>query len=87
MPPTDAQIIAAFIAEADEIESRSTPHARGMATARRELANNLAFAEIERAVYMRRVGNHVATAFSDAGQKIAAALVKFNTDQDGKKGR
>jgi adenylylsulfate kinase-like enzyme len=90
MPPTDAQIIAEFIAEAAEIEEamnldmpdRELTRAAGQAAARRDLADRLAFAKIERAEYIKDAGERVASAFSDAGKKIAAALVKFNPDTD-----
>ena len=82
MPPTDTQIIASFIAEAAELEIADTPHTRGMVAARRELAARLALAKVERAEYVKDAGERVSAAFSEAGKKIAAALVKFNADTD-----
>jgi hypothetical protein len=82
MPPTDAQIVATFIAEAPELEIRDTQYMRGMVEARRELAARLALAKIERAEYVKDAGERVSAAFTDAGKKIAAALVKFNADAD-----
>jgi adenylylsulfate kinase-like enzyme len=82
MPPTDAQIVAAFIAEA---ETKGDLLSGGEIAARRELADSLALAKIERAEYIKDAGERVASAFSDAGKKIAAALVKFNADADKEK--
>jgi hypothetical protein len=90
MPPTDAQIVAAFIAEAVEIEEamnldmpdRELTRAAGQAASRRDLADRLAFAKVERAEYVKDAGERVSAAFSEAGKKIAAALVKFNADTD-----
>lgn len=79
MPPTDAQIVAAFIAEA---ETKAELLSGGEIAARRELADILALAKIERAEYFNDAGERVSTVFTDAGKKIAAALVKFNADQD-----
>jgi hypothetical protein len=90
MPPTDAQIVAAFIAEAGTIEEnmrldmpdRELTRASGQAMARRDLADRLEFAKIERAEYWKGVGERMSAAFTNAGEKIAGALEKFNADQD-----
>jgi hypothetical protein len=79
MPPTDAQIIAEFI---KEVRTDSGPLSSGAITARRELATRLKLARIERAEYAKEMGERVSAAFTDAGKKIAAALVKFNADTD-----
>jgi hypothetical protein len=94
MPPTDAQIVAAFIAETDGIvasldqihEDRERTRAAGQMAARQDLADRLAFAKIERAEYFKDAAERVSAAFSDAGKKIAAALVKLNADTDKKQG-
>lgn len=90
MPPTDAQIVASFIAEAETIEAemnldmqdRELTRAAGQAAARRDLADRLAFAKIERAEYIKDAGERVSVAFTEAGKKIAAAMAKFNEDTD-----
>jgi tRNA uridine 5-carbamoylmethylation protein Kti12 len=81
-PMTDAQVVAAFIAEADEIDREAAlfndPNSsqvyRGAAEARRELGRRLAEVREERRQYVKDATERVAEAFNNAGRTLADFL-------------
>jgi hypothetical protein len=78
MPPTDAQIVAAFIAEAAELEIADAPYTRGTVAARRELAARLALAKVERAEYVKDAGERLTQACAEVAKGFTAFLARAN---------
>lgn len=80
-PPTDAQLIKAFIAEAEGYEALamagtdfSAGRMAGQADARRELAEMLEGNKAARAAYVKDAGDRIVKAAEKAGQAVADFL-------------
>lgn len=82
-PPSDAQLIKAFIAEAEGYEALAMAGAdfsagrmAGQADARRELAEMLEGNKAARAAYVKDAGDRIVKAAEKAGQAVADLLNK-----------
>lgn len=83
-PPSDAQIVKAFIAEADALaehakvtENEAAARAyRHAAEARQVLADRLQAGKIARAEYVKDAGDRIVKAAEKAGQAVADLLNK-----------
>lgn len=82
-PPSDAQIVKAFIAEADGYEIIATTgtdfsagRMAGHADARRELAKELEAGKAARVAYVKDAGDRIVKAAEKAGQAVADLLNK-----------
>lgn len=75
MPPTDTQIVAAFIAEA---ETKTDLLSGGEIAARRELSDSLALAKIERAEYVKDAGERIKEACAEVAKGLTAFMARAN---------
>jgi hypothetical protein len=79
-PPTDAQVMKEFIAEADVYAKAGAGNdyfagrAMGHAEARRELAEKLADNKAARAAYVKDAGDRIVKAAEKAGHAVADFL-------------
>lgn len=89
-PPSDAQIVKEFIAEAATLNERAATVenedtarvCRHHADARQVLADRLQAGKIARAEYIRETGERIVEAASNAGKAVAEFLNKVHTAAD-----
>lgn len=93
-PPTDAQLIKGWVAEADSYYKAGADHndyyggrAHGHAEARRELAELLEANRKARQEYVKATGDRLVRAATDAGKAVADFMNKLHAKAEERAGQ